>query len=1332
MSSKKPDDTTPKPEEPAIAADSKGVDVSEEVIEDTVVSAAPIADDEPEQAPPEPPEVTEPVEVEIKAPDTPGDDAGGSGDGEGEDEPPKRGRLYRFIRWCLKSLGLLVALIFLLVTLVLVFPYHYIAAPVATTIMEDFGWDIDLDVEKLSLLSGLEITDITVRPPKDFSHTPLTAKRLALHYSLWQVLTSRRLVVKELALEDVNLVYEDRGGQGTNLAALLAGFGGDGTEEPEPEPEPEIEEPSDPGEPWWLEVQQLKLSGINGRMVTPEEFYGVAGLGLDVAGEISTTGDGESSLTLYMTDGEAPGIEVTRTDIEASVRMPFSITVKQKDLTAGTASIHIPLKLKGTREGADLPKTSLDLNIEAQADRAQDTGRVDALVIKLNDAVVADASATVTRLFNNPAVSLAVKTLGLDLASVKPLAALFVKDIELKGRVGLEKTSLDAQQSDLDTKRLPAGSVIIGLRNVSATLPETNIDVRNFEGQLTLNLNPDAPEAGGAYQLSGAFNLEGGTFPGASVKGLDLSLDVDLLGLQTPRAELGLGLKVKTLKAAGFTLPVKLDLSSKADATGGMLEQLHLTGKVGKLLNLDVAANAEELGRKGRITLSVKTGPIASVLKALPSDIAASLPKGFKAKGSVALKATAGWKLPWKRFLTMLPKDMRDSVEQYVPAAKEALAKLPADAPQTTPDVFALPLNLTAQLDGKKLDVSLPSAELRVKEGNLSISAKGRLAKLHVTGTGGFPSIVAGPRSISEAGLEIDATVSPSSVTGQIGLTSDSLVDASVPADIAGLSMKLDIDAPLRKYAPIENQATLALTLGADVLRQGKPGAQNYIEEMALVLNLVSGKKGAVSLDGTINAVAIDSMAQAISIEGVGGTIKATTTLDAEYSPTGSTRFTFRLNGGSVDTGDRLPFELEDNRMLLDIDSNDGMRQITLRALRLDVPSLGLTNKVTGSVYPLILSWKPFKMSSKPNADIDLDLSMDNEESLELPGPTIIRGNAHFNLELALHGDEVLVRGDIGTTGFSVGMTSKETDPAVLAKAQGPKSKHVFIDNLNLSIPFSQKMQIRPAFKLLTADTSSILGKQGGQTLYDPLREWSSHRRNVTLKKAGLREFEGNKLIRNVELDRLDMDLRYKDNVFRIDRMHLGLLGGDIIGQLAVQLLGDDLARPRLRFSLQASGVNLGYLTLGRTNVGKDTEVSALMETDVDLHSGDVGGRINITEISLSQLDKLLQFLDPTGTDPKIQKNRQLLSMASMLRPKVSLVSIWLEHQNLNMDINIESIPVIEGILQNILDNFRLRRYSISAILKRYVPQPTQTGEAASTPSGGGASAQTGSQEDGL
>ena len=1313
--SKHDDDKQGQPPEPKPASDTvASVAVPEPAAEDTLVAAPPPGDDDT---------VIRPAETG----DAPVDDPPGDGHG-GEGPPTRRSLPVRMLLWSVKALALLMALVFLLAVLVLVFPYQYIAAPLATSVMEDYGWDIELTVPALSLLSGLEITDITVRPPKDFSHTPLKAKRLALHYSLWQILTDRRLVVRELALEQVELVYEDRGEAGTNLSALLAGFGG-GETEPEPTPEPEVEESGGPGAPWWLEIRSLKLKNIGARMITPDESYTIRGLGLDGNGEISTGGDGASNLALYLDAGDADELTVRRSDIQAAVKAPLRIEVHQKDLASGTAVIHMPLALTGRREGVDLPATTLDLEVKARADRIKDTGAVEAFTLKLNDTVVADLSASVKRLFNNPAVSLAVKTLGVDLPSVQPLASLFVPKIALRGRIGLETSTLDARQSDIDAKRLPTGSVMIGIRKVDALLPSMNIDVRNLDGQLTLDLDPDAEDARGAYHLGGTLGLHRGRFPGASVSGLELTLAIGLQGLAQPRADISLGVRAGTVDAAGFSLPLKLDIALVADAAGGVLESLAVDAAAGKLLSIGVHASAKELGRSGRVKLSAKTGPVATVLAALPAGIAASLPKGLKAKGSVALKASAGWTLPWKQFLTALPPDFRGTVGGFVPAAQKPLAALGAEAPVVTPEVFSLPLHLKTQLSINGLDVALPESALSVKDGDITVNIDGRPAKLHVTGSGRIPSIVAGVRSIRNAALSIDAMVAPSSVAGDIGLTAGSVNDTGVPADIAELSLRMGIQAPLKRFAPVDNQAAISLTLGAEALRQGTPGKQNFIEELAMALNLVSGRHGGISLDGTIGAASMDSMAGGIGIEGVDGTIKATTTLDDTFSPTGATRFSFRLNGASVDTGDRLPFELEDNRVTLDLDSGDGMGQITLRSLRLEVPSLGLTGTVKGLVYPLVLSWKPFKMSSRPNADVDLKIAMDNPEALELPGPTVIRGNAAFNLGVALHGDDMTVKGDIGTSGFSVGMTSAVAD-ARPGETRKPKSRHVFVEDLNLSIPFSQRLQIRPKVRVLAADTRSILGKQGSQTLYDPLREWSSHRHNVRLIRAGLREFEGDTLIRNVELNRLDMDLRYKDNVFRIDRMHLGFLGGDIIGQLAVQLLGDDPARPRLRFALQASGVNLGYLTLGKTKVGPETEVSALMETDVDIHSGDVGGRINITEISLSQLDKLLQFLDPTGTDPKIQKNRQLLSMASLLRPKVSLVSIWLEHQNLNMDINIESLPVIQGILQNILDNFRLRRYSIAAILKRYLPQPAPA-DTGTPPTATGISAETGIQENG-
>jgi hypothetical protein len=52
-----------------------------------------------------------------------------------------------------------------------------------------------------------------------------------------------------------------------------------------------------------------------------------------------------------------------------------------------------------------------------------------------------------------------------------------------------------------------------------------------------------------------------------------------------------------------------------------------------------------------------------------------------------------------------------------------------------------------------------------------------------------------------------------------------------------------------------------------------------------------------------------------------------------------------------------------------------------------------------------------------------------------------------------------------------------------------------------------------------------------------------------------------------------------------------------------------------------------------------------------------------------------------------------------MANPKVKLVSIWISHGNLNMDIEMDAMYPISAYLKHMLDNSRIRRLNIRPFL---------------------------------
>jgi hypothetical protein len=187
---------------------------------------------------------------------------------------------------------------------------------------------------------------------------------------------------------------------------------------------------------------------------------------------------------------------------------------------------------------------------------------------------------------------------------------------------------------------------------------------------------------------------------------------------------------------------------------------------------------------------------------------------------------------------------------------------------------------------------------------------------------------------------------------------------------------------------------------------------------------------------------------------------------------------------------------------------------------------------------------------------------------------------------------------------------------------------------------------------------------------------------------------------REVGLQALAMDLGWSDSTLRVDRFELGAFGGDITGSLAMQLRRLQPLDVTLVLRAQVGNVNLAHLDPAAARVTPDTEFSALAAARVGLPR-ELDGRVDLTRLSLAQLDRLLYFLDPSGTNSSVQANRKLLSAWYMrlARPRVSLVSLWVTRGNLNLDIEMAALFLVQPILDYTLHRSRLRRLNLWPIL---------------------------------
>ncbi|MBD3399989.1 MAG: hypothetical protein GF399_06625 [Candidatus Coatesbacteria bacterium] len=153
-------------------------------------------------------------------------------------------------------------------------------------------------------------------------------------------------------------------------------------------------------------------------------------------------------------------------------------------------------------------------------------------------------------------------------------------------------------------------------------------------------------------------------------------------------------------------------------------------------------------------------------------------------------------------------------------------------------------------------------------------------------------------------------------------------------------------------------------------------------------------------------------------------------------------------------------------------------------------------------------------------------------------------------------------------------------------------------------------------------------------------------------------------------LDDLALRWELSGGALHIWRLALTTLGGEIRGDVHLRL---DTAEPTYKTRLVFGGVNVGKLIEGLV-----ADESSAINGDLTLAGegfdflGDfnVEGSVNLTKIGSEVVDRMLQFLDPEGSNPSITSVRGLLNRVGR-QPK--LVKMDLRNQKLTLELQIES-----------------------------------------------------------
>ncbi len=839
---------------------------------------------------------------------------------------------------------------------------------------------------------------------------------------------------------------------------------------------------------------------------------------------------------------------------------------------------------------------------------------------------------------------------------------------------------------------------------------------------------------GAPVALLGRLSLGSFKGAGARVRGLGLLISAGIGldgGLQPGPAAARVALTIPSLKYTSQATG-RLAMSVRASAAGwAQLRQRraklsYLDLDVSKLLRARLVADLKQWG-KGSLNADLKLQPLdlARLLAWLPPKLRSPL-GGARLAGAIDLQAGLSGRLPGSGPVRPLDLPLNITLNLGMKGVKLAdkgreISAGPLDgaitvkgkpgdldlsgklalASLTKPDqsltLTGLTLEPRVRLTRRKLDARLAVGLERAAKTDLGFSASSLHLDHHVTAALPMAKLLAG-RAAPLGKTRAEATLK---------LAKQRMAMPANTLSLEGMEIRLTAG-----YAP-SGGGTSTIRLETDLARVAHEEQDLLVSGLKLVFDDEITGHGGISLPSPRPHLAGLASRH-------GGTLSVASMRHGRSGATASglkLKMSGDLSGFSL-AGEKIEMDwvqhsvgaelaslalrgvvdrpLLNNRFDLELTMHK-LKDLELGKLALRLPTRGVYLDMSGRGEDLI----PLDTTRLPDFSLKLAAGLKNraakseaESTFLYPG---VRGAGKLGAELSLvssGGDRLRLDGRLLADAFN------------LWQRGGVKgrSSRIELRGLNARMPFSQQLILRGGRFRLPRPERLLTAMSARSPLYHELRPYTRRAAGLTLGGL-LFERQGARGTQRIRLDRAHLDLTLADNTLMMKRLYLKLFGGDIAGALQVQLLSLAPLDLTLQFKTQVTGVDLAYLNPEAIRFGQETEVSALLDFSYRPAREELAGRMEITKLSLKMLDSLLVYLDPDRTNESVQKNRRLLSAwyIRWINPSVQLVSLWIKHGNLNMDINMDAWFVVGTVLKRVLKNMRVRRLNVLPMLRQEV-----------------------------
>jgi len=1171
----------------------------------------------------------------------------------GAARPPRHGR--RLARTVGRVLGgLLLALLFALIAARLYLSDARLRDLAIEFVHGKSGATMELGELHVSLFTGIEVKGLRIGPLAGFTKDIVAFDRLALRWSLWELVTLT-VAVDELALEQPRLTLEEQP-EGKNVDLLLAKLFPAApppalptTPTPpeatpsEPAPPPEKKPLAQPRLPLRVEVRRIALVDAQVSVVQPEtiltldrvnvagHFFG-QGLALDLDlwfGLGAPDQSGEPSRVTLVRGGKAAA------DLDGEQR--FGLHVRSSGF--GDIALEVLLDaLTHVRKPMALPALAAHGRLAVTTNLLAQTVTVSECAWRIGEK--SDVELTMALgdiLAAAPRVDLRTLALHLDLDELAPLIANVAPRTPVGGRLEIVGSPFSSDLESLKRKVPPETTLTFAFERFLAKLPTTavagldgtvTVTTRSSDADVAMALQigsgeygpyrgnaitldmqvhtPIAPFVGGEPEgtLTTLMNMamRDAQMPGMSARGVKIKLDA-----QTPVAML-LG------KSSGEALLAKVGLTAAQAETGGSIADgvdLDMTARAFDLLgevlwtHLDLAL-ARVHQTLGKDTLTLDTVGLALTLTRRRDDY--HFESFDFTVGPLVDVTLAGAVLAYK---SAAPRFEKFALRIGVPDLGALLATVPAT--MKPPMEVAGGMRMALDVDGV-----VPQRELGLQ----AQAPKVDLEHAWAPGMQAYAAFLGDWAARFTAGMPFTAAM-------QFWLDKVALRDAK--NELSGLDI-----AALFEMTSHGPHAKLEVNIG-EVKRPSEARAAHV------------GFEG--TLAGDAVRLAFDAGAAELKDPSLVAPLVAARAMgEAHYRLGGDflvDRFSFDAGslGASV-TGDALiarPLQLAQTRgwQLADLPGVEvavryalGLkRPLEATAMTVDGAKLGGSIGVTGTLRVA-------------DGLIAIAGTLDSQDFSYATGPTSVdgmSGSLPFDLRL---------------------VTGKRDDATVVAR------------NLTLG---------GGLMSLLTS-ADDIRSRPARPAYFDRLR---SYRKQSGLAIRAIHDYP-------YDITDFRLDGRLEQGMLLADHMSMHMLGGDIVGNLGFQLGRDASMRGDMAF--QISGLDASTFKELNLTPGPDSELN----TDMRLgflfgpHQRDLELTMNVTKIGAETFDRLLQFLDPQGKKSDIQSTRANLSWV-----RIDQLAIWIRYENLNMDVAYTTRLGIPGtnIGYHPIKRDLLRRYSVSEYL---------------------------------